>query len=173
MRAAVVQAEQNLHVLAHIDPVTCLPNRNAFNDKLSYTLKRADRQETSVSLLLLDLDNFKVVNDTLGHDTGDKLLRLVAERLTKSLRSTDIICRIGGDEFVVIVEPADDEVEPDQVAQDSACAGGAVHGRSSPVVRQCEYRRERVSEGCAGCGGGDPLRGYRDVPRQEPGQECV
>jgi diguanylate cyclase (GGDEF)-like protein len=117
MRAAVVQAEQNLHVLAHIDPVTCLPNRNAFNEKLAFTLKRADRQETSVSLLLLDLDNFKVVNDTLGHDTGDKLLRQVAERLTKSLRSTDIICRIGGDEFVVIVEPADDEVEPDQVAR--------------------------------------------------------
>ena len=117
MRAAVAQAEENLHVLAHIDPVTCLPNRNAFNDKLAFTLRRADRQETSVSLLLLDLDNFKVVNDTLGHDTGDKLLRHVAERLTKSLRSTDIICRIGGDEFVVIVEPADDEVEPDQVAR--------------------------------------------------------
>ncbi|MYN04894.1 EAL domain-containing protein [Pseudoduganella sp. DS3] len=117
MRAAVAQAEQNLHLLAHVDPVTCLPNRNAFNDKLAYTLKRADRQETAVSLLLLDLDNFKVVNDTLGHDTGDKLLRLVAERLTQTLRSTDIICRIGGDEFVVIVEPADDEVEPDQVAR--------------------------------------------------------
>jgi diguanylate cyclase len=117
MRAAVAQAEQNLHLLAHVDPVTCLPNRNAFNDKLAFTLKRADRQETSVSLLLLDLDNFKVVNDTLGHDTGDKLLRLVAERLTQSLRSTDIICRIGGDEFVVIVEPANDEQEPDQVAR--------------------------------------------------------
>ncbi|WP_374582133.1 putative bifunctional diguanylate cyclase/phosphodiesterase [Pseudoduganella sp.] len=117
MRAAVAQAEQNLHLLAHVDPVTCLPNRNAFNDKLAYTLKRADKQETAVSLLLLDLDNFKVVNDTLGHDTGDQLLRLVAERLTQTLRSTDIICRIGGDEFVVIVEPADDEVEPDQVAR--------------------------------------------------------
>lgn len=117
MRAAVAQAEQNLHLLAHVDPVTCLPNRNAFNDKLAYTLKRADRQETAVSLLLLDLDNFKVVNDTLGHDTGDQLLRLVAERLTQTLRSTDIICRIGGDEFVVIVEPADDELEPDQVAR--------------------------------------------------------
>jgi diguanylate cyclase (GGDEF)-like protein len=117
MRAAVVKAEQDLHVLAHIDPVTCLPNRNAFNDKLAFTLKRADRQETSVSLLLLDLDNFKVVNDTLGHDTGDTLLRLVAERLTRTLRSTDIICRIGGDEFVVIVEPADDELEPDLVAR--------------------------------------------------------
>lgn len=117
MRAAVTQAEHELHLLAHVDPVTSLPNRNAFNEKLAYTLKRADRQETSVSLLLLDLDNFKVVNDTLGHDTGDRLLRLVAQRLTATLRSTDVICRIGGDEFVVIVEPADDEVEPDHVAR--------------------------------------------------------
>lgn len=117
MRAAVAQAEHNLHVLAHIDPVTCLPNRNAFNDRLAHALKRADRQETSVSLLLLDLDNFKVVNDTLGHDIGDMLLRQVAERLRQTLRSTDVICRIGGDEFVVIVEPADDELEPDQVAR--------------------------------------------------------
>ena len=117
MRAAVAQAEQELHLLAHVDPVTCLPNRNAFNDRLAFALRRADRQETSVSLLLLDLDNFKVVNDTLGHDTGDKLLRLVAERLTETLRNTDIICRIGGDEFVVVVEPAEDEVEPDQVAR--------------------------------------------------------
>jgi len=117
MRAAVAQAEHKLHVLAHIDPVTCLPNRNAFNDNLAHALKRADRQETSVSMLLLDLDNFKVVNDTLGHDIGDMLLRQVAERLGQTLRSTDIVCRIGGDEFVVIVEPADDEMEPDQVAR--------------------------------------------------------
>lgn len=117
MRAAVAQAEHNLHVLAHIDPITCLPNRNAFNDRLAHALKRADRQETCVSLLLLDLDNFKIVNDTLGHDIGDMLLRQVAERLGQTLRSTDVICRIGGDEFVVIVEPADDELEPDQVAR--------------------------------------------------------
>jgi len=117
MRAAVALAEQNLHLLAHVDPVTCLPNRNAFNDQLAHALKRADRQETSVSMLLLDLDNFKVVNDTLGHDIGDMLLRQVAQRLGQTLRSTDVICRIGGDEFVVIVEPADDESEPDQVAR--------------------------------------------------------
>lgn len=117
MRAAVAQAEHNLHVLAHIDPVTCLPNRNAFNDRLAHALKRADRQETSVSMLLLDLDNFKIVNDTLGHDIGDMLLRQVAERLGQTLRSTDVICRIGGDEFVVIVEPAEDELEPDEVAR--------------------------------------------------------
>ncbi|HJV02987.1 MAG TPA: EAL domain-containing protein [Burkholderiaceae bacterium] len=117
MRRAVQRAEDHLHYLAHVDPITALPNRNAFNDKLATALEHADRQETSVVLLLLDLDNFKVVNDTLGHNSGDALLQMVARRLTDTLRSTDVICRIGGDEFVVIVEPHEDETEPDAVAR--------------------------------------------------------
>ncbi|MES2125957.1 MAG: EAL domain-containing protein [Pseudomonadota bacterium] len=116
MRRAVLRAEAHLHFLAHVDSVTALPNRHEFNERLAFALGRADRHETSVGLLLLDLDNFKVVNDTLGHDSGDLLLKLVARRLTDTLRSTDIICRIGGDEFVVIVEPSDDTSEVDMVA---------------------------------------------------------
>jgi len=117
MRRAVRQAETHLHALAHIDPVTALPNRHEFNERLAFSLERANRCETAVGLLLLDLDNFKMVNDTLGHDCGDALLKQVAERLTQTLRSTDVICRIGGDEFVVIVEPSDDCVEVDGVAR--------------------------------------------------------
>ena len=116
-RAAAQHAENHLHYLAHVDPVTQLPNRHEFNDALAYALARADRQDSSVGLLLLDLDNFKVVNDTLGHHCGDQLLKLVAERLVAILRTTDIICRIGGDEFVVIVEPADDASEMASVAR--------------------------------------------------------
>jgi diguanylate cyclase (GGDEF)-like protein len=116
MRRAVRSAEAHLHFLAHVDPVTTLPNRHEFNERLSFSLAKADRYETSVGLLLLDLDNFKVVNDTLGHESGDVLLKQVAERLVHTLRSTDIICRIGGDEFVVIVEPSDDSVEVSGVA---------------------------------------------------------
>ncbi|WP_426086639.1 putative bifunctional diguanylate cyclase/phosphodiesterase [Janthinobacterium sp. PSPC1-1] len=116
-RTAVQQAESHLHYLAHVDPVTQLPNRHEFNGALAYALARADRQDSSVGLLLLDLDNFKVVNDTLGHHCGDQLLKLVAERLVEILRGTDIICRIGGDEFVVIVEPADDASEMASVAR--------------------------------------------------------
>ncbi|WP_426070282.1 putative bifunctional diguanylate cyclase/phosphodiesterase [Janthinobacterium sp. DSP2-3-3] len=115
-RSAAQHAEHHLHYLAHVDPVTQLPNRHEFNDALAYALARADRQDSSVGLLLLDLDNFKVVNDTLGHHCGDQLLKLVAERLVAILRGTDIICRIGGDEFVVIVEPADDASEMASVA---------------------------------------------------------
>jgi diguanylate cyclase (GGDEF)-like protein len=116
-RTAAQQAESHLHYLAHVDPVTQLPNRHEFNDALAYALARADRQDSSVGLLLLDLDNFKVVNDTLGHHCGDQLLKLVSERLVAILRGTDIICRIGGDEFVVIVEPADDASEMASVAR--------------------------------------------------------
>ncbi len=116
-RIAAQQAESHLHYLAHVDPVTQLPNRHEFNGALAYALARADRQDSSVGLLLLDLDNFKVVNDTLGHHCGDQLLKLVAERLVAILRATDIICRIGGDEFVVIVEPADDASEMASVAR--------------------------------------------------------
>ncbi|MDC8759980.1 putative bifunctional diguanylate cyclase/phosphodiesterase [Janthinobacterium fluminis] len=116
-RQTVRHAEAHLHYLAHVDPVTELPNRHEFNERLAFALARADRQESSVGLLLLDLDNFKVVNDTLGHNCGDVLLKLVAQRLVAILRASDIICRIGGDEFVVLVEPADDASEVACVAR--------------------------------------------------------
>ncbi|HJV53901.1 MAG TPA: EAL domain-containing protein [Noviherbaspirillum sp.] len=104
MRRRVKSAEAYLHYLAHVDPVTELPNRHAFNERLLFALSRVGQAGGNIGLLLLDLDNFKIVNDTLGHQCGDRLLRLVAQRLTASLRSGDAICRIGGDEFAVILE---------------------------------------------------------------------
>ena len=111
MRRAVRNAEAHLHYLAHVDSVTTLPNRHEYNARLAFALASAERFHGTVALLLLDLDNFKVVNDTLGHDNGDALLKLVAERLRQTLRSNDVLCRIGGDEFVIIVEPSDGEHE--------------------------------------------------------------
>jgi diguanylate cyclase (GGDEF)-like protein len=125
MRRAVRGAEAHLHFLAHVDSVTSLPNRHEFNERLAFALTKADRFESSVGLLLLDLDNFKVVNDTLGHDCGDLLLQMVAQRLLQTLRANDVICRIGGDEFVIIVEPADDAREVDGVATKILAALGA------------------------------------------------
>ena len=125
LRHAVRQAEAHLHNLAHIDSVTTLPNRNRFNDRLAFALDRADRLGTGVGLLLLDLDNFKVVNDTLGHDAGDVLLKLVAQRLSSNLRGGDVIFRIGGDEFVVIVEQDGAAFEVDSVARNILAALGA------------------------------------------------
>ena len=122
LRHAVRQAETHLHNLAHVDAVTTLPNRHHFNDRLAFALERADRLGSGVGLLLLDLDNFKLVNDTLGHNAGDALLKLVAQRLSSNLRGSDVIFRIGGDEFVVIVEQDGAAFELDSVARNILAA---------------------------------------------------
>ncbi|HWB44875.1 MAG TPA: EAL domain-containing protein [Hyphomicrobiaceae bacterium] len=119
MHRAVKQAEERLDYLAHFDPVTNLFNRHAFNERLDFATKRARRFGNRVALLLLDLDNFKTVNDTLGHQAGDTLLKSVADRLGQRLRKSDAICRLGGDEFAVILENIAD-------AQQAASLGQAV-----------------------------------------------
>ncbi|MFZ5466527.1 MAG: putative bifunctional diguanylate cyclase/phosphodiesterase [Pseudomonadota bacterium] len=108
MRRNVVHAEQRLRFLAHTDPVTRLPNRHAFNERLALAVQEAELSGESLALLMLDLDDFKLVNDSFGHPSGDVLLAEVARRLEKGLRHTDFVCRLGGDEFAVLV--ADPEV---------------------------------------------------------------
>ena len=95
-------AEEKIHQLAYYDIVTGLPNRGMFLERLHQTLVQAQRDREKVNLLFLDLDNFKDVNDTQGHDVGDKLLRSVAERLSVCMRDSDVLARLGGDEFVVV-----------------------------------------------------------------------
>ena len=97
-------AEQRLAHLAHHDPVTGLPNRRLFHERLLETVSRSQRQGYKTALLLLDLDEFKEVNDTVGHDGGDALLIEVADRLKTGRRVTDLVARLGGDEFAVILE---------------------------------------------------------------------
>lgn len=99
-------AEEKIHQLAYYDLVTGLPNRGMFLERLNQTLAQAQRDRDSVNLLFLDLDNFKDVNDTQGHDVGDKLLCSVAERLSSCMRDSDILARLGGDEFVVVCPSA-------------------------------------------------------------------
>ncbi len=95
-------AEKSLHHLAHHDPLTGLPNRLLLEDRLNQAIELARRKRRSFILLFLDLDSFKVVNDTLGHSVGDELLRIVASRLRDALRGSDTIARLGGDEFVIL-----------------------------------------------------------------------
>ncbi len=110
------RAEERLDRLAHFDTVTSLPNRYYFNERLHDAVARANRFGDPVALLFLDLDNFKIVNDTLGHHVGDELLRLVAVRLEQALRSGDMICRIGGDEFAVLLPNVADHEQAARVA---------------------------------------------------------
>lgn len=95
--------EDLIRHLAYHDYLTGLPNRLLFNDRLSIEVARAKRHQKRLAVMMLDLDRFKDVNDSLGHDTGDKLLKAVAERLTELLRKTDTVARLGGDEFILIL----------------------------------------------------------------------
>lgn len=98
------RVEEKLDRLAHFDNVTELNNRHFFNERLHAIVSRSEQSRERTGLMFIDLDNFKAVNDTLGHDTGDELLRLVSKRLSDTLRFGDVICRIGGDEFAIILE---------------------------------------------------------------------
>ena len=98
------RAEQNLHFAATHDALTRLPNRHLFAESLTQALARAQRSHQMVGVLFVDLDHFKSINDTLGHQGGDEVLRETAARLTGALRQSDIVSRHGGDEFVALVE---------------------------------------------------------------------
>lgn len=102
---------------ANYDQLTKLPNRNLFKDRLDKEITRSNRNKLSLSLLFLDLDHFKDINDTLGHDKGDELLKEVARRLLSCVRETDTVARIGGDEFAIILPEIDNKLRIESIAQ--------------------------------------------------------
>jgi len=108
------QAESHLTFFANHDALTGLPNRAMFHQRLTQALARAQRFSKMVAILFVDLDHFKEINDTLGHDAGDRLLKQLAVRLRDCLREGDTVGRQGGDEFVVLIE---DVADPSQVTQ--------------------------------------------------------
>jgi diguanylate cyclase (GGDEF)-like protein len=112
-----MQAEEAVKYVAMHDTVTNLPNRVMFNQRLEQAIAQAQRHTRQLALMFIDLDRFKNINDTLGHETGDQLLRDVAERLKVNLRSGDIVARLGGDEFVVLLEDLSDAVSVGNVAE--------------------------------------------------------
>jgi diguanylate cyclase (GGDEF)-like protein/PAS domain S-box-containing protein len=102
-------AEDEIKQLAFYDPLTNLPNRRLLRDRLNPALASSYRSGRKGALLFIDLDNFKTLNDTLGHDMGDFLLQQVAKRLESSVREGDTVARLGGDEFVIMLEDLSEE----------------------------------------------------------------
>ena len=147
IRYAIERKRSEL-ALAHLamhDALTGLPNRTLFMDHLHHALARAERSNTSAAVLFLDLDRFKVINDSLGHAVGDKLLVQVGERLRRLIRPSDVLARFGGDEFLVLCEDLDSEsqamdiaerlsaceVEPYRVATTTSCSSASASGSPS------------------------------------------
>src|SRR3954462_11920120 len=120
LRYAAIQLQHDarrLEFLAHHDTLTGLPNRAMFSERAREAVAHARRHQKTAALLFIDLDNFKTVNDTLGHDVGDALLKIISSRLRASVRGDDFIARIGGDEFCVLLQEITDPREAAAVAQ--------------------------------------------------------
>jgi diguanylate cyclase (GGDEF)-like protein/PAS domain S-box-containing protein len=111
------RAEEAVKFVAMHDALTDLPNRVMFNERLEQAISQAQRHAKRLAVMFIDLDRFKNINDTLGHETGDLLLREVAQRITENLRAGDMIARLGGDEFVVLVEDVEEASSVASVAE--------------------------------------------------------
>jgi len=137
--------EQRLRDLAELDSLTGLPNRGLFLDRLQQGLLRAARHGQPMALLFLDIDHFKRINDTLGHEAGDQLLRVFAQRLVTTVRKSDTVARLAGDEFTVILEELHD------VADAQALADKLVAAVREPVVLAGRTVQVTTSIGVAMC----------------------
>ena len=111
------RSEAELNHLAHHDPLTELPNRLLLDARLEYAIQHAHREGTSLTVLFIDLDRFKTVNDSLGHPAGDQLLRSVAALLSACVRGEDTVARLGGDEFVIVLEGVGDASDASEMAK--------------------------------------------------------
>ncbi len=111
-----VVAERKVQRLEYRDALTQLPNRLLFVDRLEQAVVRAERHRESIALMLVDIDDFKLVNDSFGHEAGDKLIKAVGDLLSKSLRRADTVARLGGDEFAIIIENVDGDDDAISIA---------------------------------------------------------
>lgn len=136
---AVREQQSRLNFMAFHDALTGLPNRSLFYDRLNHGLSSAQRNKTQLALMMIDVDYFKSVNDSLGRNAGDQLLKIIAHKVVASLRQMDTVARIGGDEFIVILENIKEVDDARQVAnkllgllaEPIEMAGQAVHSSAS------------------------------------------
>jgi diguanylate cyclase (GGDEF)-like protein len=127
--------EQQLRQLAFHDPLTLLANRSLFRDRVQHALTLTQRGQHHAAVMFLDLDNFKNINDSLGHDAGDRLLQAVAQRLAQSTRSSDTVARLGGDEFAILLEGIATTAEVESLAASLIEELGQPFAISSTEVR--------------------------------------
>lgn len=120
--------EERMRHMAHHDLLTGLPNRTLINERLQQAVIKARRDKAHMAVMFLDLDKFKPVNDTLGHEVGDLLLKQVAGRLSGSVRASDTVARLGGDEFVVLLHAVDHEKDA------AVVAGKMLHALNQPFL---------------------------------------
>ncbi|HEX2825533.1 MAG TPA: EAL domain-containing protein [Burkholderiales bacterium] len=131
------QAEEAVKFMAMHDALTKLPNRAMFSERLASAIANAERHARTLAVLFIDLDRFKLINDTLGHEAGDYVLGECSRRLTDSLRAGDTVARLGGDEFVVLLEEVDDPVYVGSVSQkliDALAAAFMIGGKEYRVT---------------------------------------
>jgi diguanylate cyclase (GGDEF)-like protein/PAS domain S-box-containing protein len=133
--------EEHIQFLANHDALTALPNRAMFGDVLNLAIQNARRYNRNFAVLFIDLDRFKNINDTLGHEAGDKLLQEMGARLTRTVRSSDVVARLGGDEFVVLVQ------EVGEAKQVEAVARKILSALVQPMVMQGQECRVTASIG--------------------------
>jgi diguanylate cyclase (GGDEF)-like protein/PAS domain S-box-containing protein len=180
-------AEQKIAHLAHYDYLTDLPNRALLLDVLNHSISLAKRNRHKVAVLFMDLDGFKQINDTLGHDAGDLLLKGVAQRIKKTIRESDSMARVGGDEFILVldnIDSAENSVfvankilvalsEPFDLKGQPGRVGGSIgiaifpDDAENPVqlVKQADEAMYLAKQG-----GKNTFRFYREVLTVQPGQ---
>jgi diguanylate cyclase (GGDEF)-like protein len=145
MMSNLQERDERLQELAFYDGVTGLPNRHFFKERIEQAVANALRYQMRCCLMFIDLDDFKIVNDTLGHHAGDDLLRETGNRLRNVLRNNDLVCRIGGDEFAVILENVKDMQTPAMLAEKIIAAV------SEPVLLQGQQVVVGASIGISMC----------------------
>ena len=166
------RSEMEIEFRAHHDPLTGLPNRNLLQDRLFMAITSAGRLDMRVAVVFLDVDDLKEINDVLGHAVGDEVLRRVGHRLSESVRETDTVARIGGDEFVVVFPNLDETQSVEVIAEkllESLREPVEIENRADS--REGEYRDRCLPAGWSRSGHPHPARRQHDVQGEASGRQ--